>query len=263
MDKVLVESVLRQEQGLAYDLLKTLIGIDFVKPVLYVGEEHRSKFVSISSLKDVAGYPLIQMVYNDEINGILIPGHLLGAEEDMLSKRAKLHRIFCFLHENIHALSTQINPSLKEENVVRLMDEQTDSNQEKGYVFCVFCEGLAEYLAIRSCLASNSPTLKSFGQERHREHRNFMDKWVASKEFSSMAKIYKIDPSLWQQVLVRYFTDNLGGLIYYQYEVGYWFMRKIQVEFRNLKTLILAPPSQIAHLVYPERYRKEKGGSIK
>ncbi len=259
MNKTLIESMLRQEQDFAYELLKTLTGIDFVKPVLYIGEKHRAKFVTISSMKDFEHYFQLKMAYKDEINGIFIPEHLLDDEEDMLSERAKLDRIYCFLHENIHALLIQINSELEDIDLLKLIDGEASSDEkEKKCVQRVFCEGLAEYLAIQSCLLSNNPALKSFGQEMHQAHCDFMDKLVSSRGFFSTARVYEINPSLWQQVLVRYFTNNLKGLLHYQYAIGYWFMRKTGVEFKNLKTFILSPPSKITQLVFPENNQKSE-----
>jgi hypothetical protein len=153
---------------------------------------------------------------------------------------------------------SQINPALKEANVLSLIKGEVGPEQERGYVYSVFCEGLAEYLAIQSCLLSDNLVLKSFGQERHQKHCNFIDEWVASQEFSLMAKIYKIEPSLWQQVLVRYFTNNLEGLRYYQYEIGHWFVCESGVELKNLETFVLSPPSKITQLVFPENGKENE-----
>lgn len=251
--KSIDEAEIRKEFELACLLLKQFLGVQFKPPELYIGDEHRSRFMTISSLRDMVYAATVQAVYDDEINGVFVP--------DRLTRDDVSNRIFAFVHECGHALSTQQNPKLKMTNVGRLTQSKTKWVRVKGYVYVAFDEGLATYLSIQACLRSGRNDLVECAELEHKRLVDFFTGWTSasSKDFTLMAKIYCVDPNNWQEVIERYLTGDLMeiGLEHYKYDLGYYFMRTLQPDASEILRMIQQPSSTVQHIIYPEMYRSE------
>ena len=249
--KSIDEAEIWGEFELACALLKQLLEVQFQPPELYIGDEHQSRFITISSLRDMADAAMVQAVYDDEINGLFVPDRLI--RDDVAN------RIFTFVHECGHALSTQQNPRLKVANVDRLTRSKTKWVRVKGYIYVAFDEGLATYLAIQACLRSGRSDLVECAESEHKRLVDFFAGWTSpsSRDFMLMAKICGMDPNNWQEVIERYLTGDLMelGLEHYKYDLGYYFVRMLQPDASEMLRMIQQPPSTVQHIVYPEMYR--------
>lgn len=245
------EAEIQREFELACALLKQFLEVQFRPPELYIGDEHQSRFITISSLRDMAYAATVQAVYNDEINGVFVP--------DRLTRDDVANRIFAFVHECGHALSTQQNPKLKMANVDRLTRSKARWVRTKGYVYVAFNEGFATHLAIQACLRSDRSDLVECAESEHKRLVDFFAEWTSpsSRHFSLMAEMYGVDPNNWQRVIERYLTgDSMEAVLgYYKYDLGYYLVRTLQPDASEMLRMIQQPPSTVQHIIYPETYR--------
>lgn len=245
-----IEVEICKEFETAQSLLQQLYGIQFKPPELYIGDKHRSHFITISSLKDIVRASMVLGVYDDEINGLFVPDSMI-IEEDATG------RIFTFIHECVHAFAAQKNPKLGQVNVEWLVRSKSKQMQEKGYVYIIFNEGLATHLSIEACLRSGKNDLIEKAEEERERLVSFFKEWTSpsSDNLALLAKIYKLDRNNWQKVIGRYLLRQFGvGLDYYKYDLGYYFMRMLQPNMPMIIRMIQRPPSTIQYIVYPETY---------
>lgn len=245
---------INSELDKALVLLKSSFGFEPTRPDLYVGEKHFGKFIQISSLRDLVRAANIQMVYDDEINGIFVPDTILFVRDWPEKDYDRVHRIYCFIHENMHAFIAQKNFELKEGPVNTLINSRLKSKAEKGQVYHVFNEGLATYIATQAVLQCSEPTLIRKGQKEHQELLDAWNEWLSSRGLDIMAKAYNIERNEPRKILLKYFQDVRMAIVYYRYTVGYAFMHTIQPDKKSIEKMINFPPSKFEHLLWPETY---------
>lgn len=248
MNKASLETV-HQEFDLAYSLVLRASGIDFTKPALCIGDEHRSKFFEFESMKDLGLYSQIQMIYDEKTNSILVPNHMLSSPYTHLPNYARNNRCFGFRHECVHALSSQLNP--KKDVVVR---SKRKKDQETKYVLVAFDEGLANHLAIESASLSNDPDILEQAAKVKIAMTDGFAEWTSDKgNMEIMAKVYRQKTDDIPGILCAYFSATPYILEPYKYIIGYRFFQLLRPPLSklNLSTLIQNPPTRIRQLIYP------------
>lgn len=231
--------------------------IQIAKPTLYVGDVHESKFIEISSLKDLARAAMVQAVYDDTINGIYVPEALMWNDSWVDGGyNAPSHRIFSLCHEYGHAVISGLNEKLTCRQIQKLFDNRRKVDREQAYIYRVFHEGMAHFLAIQVCQLSGIGGLETKAEREIRLLEDAFSEWTSSKNLELMAKVYNKDAYDWQAVLLRYFQGNECGFDAYKYILGYHFVAQVMSSHENIKTFIQHPPHKTRHLLYPESYLK-------
>jgi len=245
---------LQQEFDLAYSLVYQASGINFKKPTLCIGDRHRSKFFEFGSMKDMARYGLLQMIYDDQTNSIFVPDHLLTSPFIHLPNYARDNRVFAFRHELVHALSSQLNPKKD-----ALIHSGKKEHGETEYVLIAFDEGLANYLAIASAYFSNDQNLRAKAEEERLKLVNAFTEWTGDGfNMKVLAKLYNKRPEDILEILLAYFRKTPAMLELYKYIIGYRFVQGVNPQKRDLTALIKNPPVHISQLIYPATYRMPK-----
>lgn len=245
---------IKSEFNKALTLLKNSFGFEPIGPELYIGDGHLDKFIQISSLKDLAHAAMVQMAYDDEINGIFVPDMVLFVRDWPEKDYDRIHRIYCFVHESMHAFMAQTNSELKEGPTNCLINSKFESEIEKGQVYHVFNEGLATYIATQAVLQCRDPALIRKGQKEHQELMHDWNKWLLSQGLDFMARAYKIERNEWQKILFTYFQKVPMAILHFRYITGYAFMHALQPDKNSIEKMIKLPPSKFEHLLWPEIY---------
>ena len=243
-----------QEFEHAYSLIRKMTGIDFIKPTLCIGDEHRPRFFEFNSMRDLGRYGQIQMIYDEVTNSILVPEHLLSSPFIHLPNYARDNRCFGFRHECVHALSSQINP---EKDVI--VKSKRKKDEETKYVFVAFDEGLANHLAIDSASLSDDEDIKEKAKQVKNEMIDGYKEWTGNKgNMEIMAKVYGQKPDDIAGILHAYFSATPYILEPYKYLIGYRFIQLLRprISRRNLRALIQNPPTTIRQLIYPETCKR-------
>ncbi len=244
----------------ALALLKKSFGFEIIRPNLRIGDKYPSQFIEISSMRDLVRSAQIQMAYDADGNSIFVPDIMTFKRDWPKQNYDKIRRIYCFLHECVHAFLSQKNPQFK--NIDTLFESKLKSENEKGQVCVVFDEGTADYIAIQSALQSDDSFLVEYAHEKHEDIMDGWNEWLSSRGFALLAQINHLKPDKWQEVLYRHFQRSFGIILAHKYLIGYIFMHTARPGIDDILKMINLPPWKIRHLLWPEAYLKKLKGRI-
>lgn len=186
------------------------------------------------------------MDFHEENNGIFVPEFMLDEEENC--------RQYVFFHEVLHSIAYQLNPELSAKNMTMLVQEDS-KDIEKGWTYCAFDEGLADYCAIKSIKTINNKKLIKIADLRAIELNSQLEEWTTQPNIHLMAQVYKVDECEWEKMIIKNLRwDNNGAMLLYRYFVGYYFASMLNPE--NLKETIKNPPTNYEELLFPGIYKK-------
>ncbi|MFH1636891.1 MAG: hypothetical protein ABIB71_00530 [Candidatus Woesearchaeota archaeon] len=216
MERKNIEEMLQKELCYCYGLLKETFSVDFLKPDL-----------SITEKKDDG------MTYMYESNSIGVPEHIAIYPSGFIG--------LSFLHELGHAFACQENQELQPDNLLSLMN----SNLEKCITYCIFHEGLADYMAIRCCKKSDNKELRDEGAIE-------ADKlWFKLNiEVKYTVPMFAKKKEKWQETVISMFPLYAARITDDRYLLGYHFFSNLKD--KDVKRLVKSPPSTIGEIVYPQ-----------
>lgn len=243
------------EFDFAYELLTKHLSVNFIKPTLCLGDEEVYKFRNLSFIERFIIKMQPTMIYDNTLNRILI-------SNGMLEKEKKYFRIFGFLHESTHAIISQTNPDLTTESDRKLANSKVKKENEKAYVYLVFDEGLADFVALYTSLRSNDSKLIEEANLYSKLMENEFKILIQSFFTISLAKIYHKKPEDWQGTLTEHLRRYPETIDHYKYSIGYSFASSIKPTPKNIIQFISNPPTTFKHLFYPDTYLKTLNKTI-
>jgi hypothetical protein len=143
-----------------------------------------------------------------------------------------------------------------------LLESEDKRLQERGAAMLAFDWGLAEYVAIESCLASGMQEFIERGHALDAKHLGRMQEWLALKDLDLYAQVKGIDAGDRQAVFLRYLRDE-PWRCYVQCaaELGYSFVTTLRLgDALDLLKAVRTPPQGFAELIYPAVYRERAVG---
>lgn len=247
---------LEAELSLAVTLLKNNWELEFPRPAIMAGDIYRDEFFDIRTKEDYELSLQVLMVYQDAGNRIFVPDRMLYLYGKPDPGESSAQRIFSFLHECTHAYHANINPALHSAKLRPLAESKFRMIREKGYVYEVFSEGAATYIAARTIINSGYDALMEYGKRYHKDITGSWNKWC-TRYLALLADRYGLDISDPLAILYRYLWRESGqALLAHRYHLGYAFMSGITPEPELFRNMSADPPSIIEHLVYPATYLK-------
>jgi len=244
---------LQNELRKAHRLIAGYFGVKFKMPKILAGDRYSSEFMKIENARDLIAFNSTKMAYDDETNSIFVPDHMLGPQDWRDQDNGRTYRIFCFLHEDMHALLVSKNLQFRETALKKLELE------EQRIVYNIFNEGLATYIAVYIALHSRSHLLIEEGKDVQETLREFWEQWRKSCLPVIIPIVQSRRPDLrdWRQIYLYYkdcYCSFPVDLEMYKYQIGYNFFDIIKPSKQLILKMIDCPPQKIEHLLYPEKY---------
>lgn len=244
-----VKAEINREAALAQSLLRKSFGI-MIKPLkLYIGDKYQRRFFDFASLRGLAEALLTQGAYDSETNGLYVPS-------SMAETKNTRKRIFMIVHEYVHAFVLMNNSEFRYDNILRLIRDKSRIEQEKGYIYIVFDEGLATYLGILACLRSADDGLIEEARTSQKILERFFEEWTSFSEphLKLLAQVHHLKETDWRPVIRQYLLQEPAITEHYKYNLGYYFLKTLQPAMPMICQMIKNPPSTIEHIIYPEKY---------
>ena len=248
--------LLLQEFDYSYELIRKTFSIEFPKPKLFYGDEEVLKHIKINSIKDLA--------YFQNLAGLEVDGDIYLP--DSHSDNPRSERIFTLLHELGHSFADYSNPDFNEKNIDKLIVEEP----ARGYVYCVFNEGLANHIAITSSLGSGDENLAEAAARTDHKLKNEFTGWISSEEFKLLACYCVFDGDVsryieslqdpefkvdWRKTMASYFSSVPEAMIQYKYLLGHNYFSHLshlngeKYLKKTLKKVVMDPPKTIEELL--------------
>lgn len=234
----------------AYERVRNRFDIDFKRPEVLIDDKHI--FKNLRSLNDIVAASNVCAIFI-EPNSIVFPTSAMAKYtydgqhpnppkwlvHDSLTPKDE----YTLTHETAHSLILQLNRTLSERNIERLLNN--DGTKTKGEVFSAFDEGLSDYIAIKTLENCGSPELESYAKERTNALESWLDKWLETNKRYRLKEEIDMKP---HDLLLRHLKRNPGVLNCYKYEIGYLFVSRAKQS--SLRKLTQNPPKSLEQLVY-------------